>query len=84
MKQKVIIAALLVSLTGCSAAKSWFGTPVRTEAIVRACQDGQKDLEQLHAQLMMTVTDSAQRAWLQQMHDRIQSALANCVQVGQG
>ena len=84
--QRLIVLSLASVLTfpGCSAAKSLFGTPVRQEAVSRMCQDGLKDLEQIHGLLMHEVTDPAQVARLQHLHETVKMALTNCVTTGQG
>lgn len=83
--KKALTLSLLFALAvpGCSAAKRWFGTPVRTQTVMQACQDGLKDLAQIDAMVKQAVTDPDQLAKLQKLHDLVQQALTTCVQTAQ-
>ncbi len=79
----ILPIALVLAFPGCTAIKSMYGTPIRNQAVTKACQDGLVDLEQIHAMLMHQQLDPAEQAKLQHLHDTIQMALKNCVDVGE-
>lgn len=79
MKQYVMVAVVGCSLlSGCTAVKGVFGSPVKNAAAEQICKDGQKSLAEIDAQLRQMVTDPDGLAWLKKRHDFVQLALKQC------